>query len=82
MKFTAVVENPLHNTCVVILGVTVGVGLITKENPCGTPPHVLESGVTIMEAVIGTGLVLVAVNVTLPEPVEPIPMVLSLLVHE
>lgn len=55
---------------------TVGVGFTVMVNEVGVPVHPLAVGVTVMVAVMGAAVVLVAVNermFPLPEPAKPIP---------
>ena len=84
VKFTAVVLDPLHNTCG-ITAFTVGTGFTVMVKLCGVPvqvpPPLVYVGVTVMVPVMGTLPVLVAVKFRLPVPLAPRPMAVLLLVQ-
>jgi hypothetical protein len=80
-KFTAVVGAPLHT---VWLGTafTVGVGFTVMVNDVGVPGHPLAMGVTVMVAVMGADVALVALKEAIfPIPEAPKPMAGLLLVQ-
>ena len=69
VKFTAVVEAPLHTGWSAGLS-TVGVGLTVMVKETGVPGQPLAVGVTSIVPVIGVFPVLVAVN----EAIFPVPL--------
>ena len=70
----AVVERPLQITWLATV-LTAGVGFTVIENVLDAPLHVLDAGVTVINAVTGTLVALVAANEAMvPEPDAASPM--------
>lgn len=80
-KVTAAVVAPAHKVWLAI-AFTDGVGLTVMVKLTGKPPQPVEVGVTVMVAVIGAVVVLVATKLgILPVPDAPRPMAVLLLVQ-
>ena len=81
LKLIAVPEAPLQ--CILLeMLLTVAVGLTVAVNVVGVPAHPFAVGVTVIVAVIGKVVALVAVNAgMLPEPLAASPILVLLLVH-
>ena len=81
VKFTEAVEAPLHNTWLDIAS-TPGVGLTVMLNVLDGPVQPFADGVTVIVAVTGAFVVLVAANeAMLPVPFAARPIDVALLVH-
>lgn len=81
VKVTAVVLLPAH-TVWFATAFTVGVGFTVMVKLTGKPPQPVEEGVTVMVAVIGALVLLVAVKLAiLPVPLAASPMAVLLLVQ-
>jgi len=84
-KVTSEVEEPTQITCPITLS-TVGMGLTVMVNKVGVPvqvtPELVKEGVTVMVAVTGALVVLLAVKAAMsPEPVAASPMEISELIQ-
>ena len=81
LKVTAAVVAPAQSAWLAI-AFTDGVGLTVIVKLTGSPPQPVELGVTVMVAVIGAVVPLVAVKAgILPVPLAPRPMAVLLLVQ-